>query len=97
MAMVPGPDDGADENPRDTTDEPLDDGPDAHDGGHDGVHEGIPYKPDPTPPRLSAWIERNADGPDTYTIAPDEAAGIDLMTRWLTVPADIVLDAAEMR
>lgn len=97
MATVPGPDDGTDESPQDATEEALDDGPDGQGVGHDGDHDGGPCQPDATPPRLSAWIERNADGPDTYTVAPGEATGIDLMTRWLTVPADIVRDTSEMR
>lgn len=56
-----------------------------------------PAVSDSAPPELSAWIERDADGREMYTIAPDDAAGVDLMTRWLTVPAEHVCDLTEMR
>lgn len=48
-------------------------------------------------PQLAAWLETHGDGPDTYTIAPHEATGVDLMSRWITAPVSIVLNLEEMR
>lgn len=53
--------------------------------------------PESKPPRLDAWVESRPDGPDRYTVAAPDATGIDLMSRWLTVSADVVCDLAEMR
>lgn len=87
MATVPAPDDGAD----------GDDGTGLDDGSsQDDPDPGL-GKPDPAPPSLSAWIERNDDGPDRYTAAPCDATGVDLMSHWLTVPTDIVCELSEMR
>lgn len=55
-----------------------------------------PEAPEPTP-QLAAWLETHGDGPDTYTVAPSEAAGVELMSRWITVPVTAVLDLEEMR
>jgi len=55
-----------------------------------------PDQPESKPPRLDAWVESRPDGPDQYTVAPPDATGIDLMSCWLTVSADIVCDLTEM-
>lgn len=86
MATVPAPDDGADRDEATGQDDGV---------GRDDV-TGV-AQPDPAPPSLSAWIERNNDGPDMYTAAPGDATGVDLMSHWLTVPADFVCELAEMR
>lgn len=54
-------------------------------------------EPDTEPPRLSAWVEPQSGSPDRYTIAPQDAKGIELMSRWLTAPADLVCDLSKMR
>ncbi len=49
------------------------------------------------PSRLIGYVERSGDGADTYTIAPDDVAGYDLMSQWISAPADVVESLDAMR
>jgi|GEM_PF-2271479 len=46
---------------------------------------------------LVGYLDRRADAPDAYTVAPADADEAELTTAWLTVPADATLSLREMR
>lgn len=46
---------------------------------------------------LVGYLDRRADAPDAYTVAPADADEAELTTAWLTVSADATLSLDEMR
>jgi len=48
-------------------------------------------------PQLIGYVEEESDGTTTYTIAPDDVTGYDLMSQWITAPATLVRSLDAMR
>lgn len=48
------------------------------------------------PQRLVGYVEESRSGA-TYTVAPDDAVGYDLMSQWITAPASFVECLESMR
>lgn len=53
--------------------------------------------PDRRGPALVGYTETDRDGEETYTVAPAGASETEVVTTWLTVSADAVVDLDEMR
>ena len=49
------------------------------------------------PPRLVGRVDQSENGSATYTVAPDDAAGYDLMSRWISASTDVVESLEAMR
>lgn len=47
--------------------------------------------------QLIGYVEEECDGSATYTIAPDDVTGYDLMSQWITAPATVVRSLDAMR
>lgn len=47
--------------------------------------------------RLVGRVEESKNGSATYTIAPDDAVGYDLMSQWITAPTTVVESLESMR
>lgn len=56
-----------------------------------------PAATQPASAQLAAWIDPDTDGPDRYTIAPQNATDIARCSQWMTVPAEWMLDLEQMR
>ena len=41
-------------------------------------------------PQLVGYVEQSKNAATTYTIAPEDAAGYDLMSQWITASATVV-------
>ena len=41
-------------------------------------------------PQLIGYVEQSKNASATYTIAPEDAGGYDLMSQWITAPAAVV-------
>lgn len=40
--------------------------------------------------QLVGYVEQSKNGSATYTVAPEDAAGYDLMSQWITAPTAVV-------
>jgi hypothetical protein len=60
-------------------------------------HETSPPDPDSDGPALVGTLVRYDDAPDEYTVHPPDAAEPDLLTTWLTVEREDLVDLDGMR
>lgn len=59
--------------------------------------DSAPGPEDSTPPPLEVRLAIHEDAPDECTLAPTDAEGIELMSRWISAKADSFVALEDMR